>query len=278
MSSSLAIKIFKNPKQHKFPNIPKALPNTHFTALFIGSRGSGKSTVMRNVIDKYRKVFPLENRWMISPTAYQDDTLRPEFENDNIFTIYSEAIIHSIYDQIEADNQAQRARIFEVTVKQMLKMRKYEDIESPEELDPDELEEKYQNNLKRLFLHEEYLLVVDDSVGMFPPSAHKSELVRLFTKHRHLHISLMFSAQNFRSVPPIIRNNSMLVFLFDTNDKELSKLGEEFSNFKNHKNFETMFRKYVHEYNFLYINRMKKKSEQYRQNLNKAIKLVEFEK
>ena len=59
MSSSLAIKVFKNPKQHKFTGIPKALPNKHFTALFIGSRGSGKSTVMRNIIDKYRKVFPV---------------------------------------------------------------------------------------------------------------------------------------------------------------------------------------------------------------------------
>jgi hypothetical protein len=137
------------------------------------------------------------------------------------------------------------------------------------------IDKKYALNLKRLYKPDHNLLIVEDSLGLFRP---KSKLSFLFTRHRWYNLSVIISSQSFRVVPPVIRNNCVLNFMFPTNNKELKKLEEEFNNYKKDESFKKMFEKYVYNYNTLFVNRSLPKTKQYHQNLDRYIDMSEFEK
>lgn len=277
----IKIKTYKTKQKATFKGVPKQLPQKAFSALFVGSRGVGKSTIMRNLIEIYGNNFPKMNRFMISPTARLDDTMAPLFDDDNIYLHYSDSTIDHIINLIELEIENAKMEIFERVVKRFLKRKKYVDREregyGSMEIDPDdipELQKLYKKALDKQYKPESYLLVVDDALGMFPD---RSKLTYLFTRHRHYNLSLMVSTQSFRSTPVVIRNNSILNFLFMTNHKEAQKLEEEFSNYRSPGGFKRMFQEVAEGYNFLLVDRTKPKKKQYFQNLDTPIDMAKYE-
>jgi len=256
-----------------FNNIPYDLPKTAFSCQVIGSRGSGKSQLIKKLLDIYTPQIEKINRYLISPTAYLDNTLSDFFDHDNIFSEYNDAIISFIEDFIKVKMEKEKLNIYEKTLKDMELTQ--EDVNFMDEKDKRAIERKYKNNLKKYYRPDHNLLVIEDSLGTFKA---KSKLTYLFTRHRWYNLSVIISSQSFRSIPVVIRNNCILNFVFQTNNKELKKIEEEFDNYKDTSNFIKMFHKYAVDYNTLFINRGMPKKKQYYQNLNKKINMEEFEK
>lgn len=96
-----------------------------------------------------------------------------------------------------------------------------------------------------------YLIILDDCLGYIKPHSY---VTFLCSRYRHYKISMIFTSQNFRSIPNIIRTNATFYLLFKTtNKKEYVKYLEEFSGLFEH--FEAIFSKATEQpYNFLFLN------------------------
>jgi DNA helicase HerA-like ATPase len=103
-----------------------------------------------------------------------------------------------------------------------------------------------------------YLIIFDDMLGYIKP---KSYVSFLCSRYRHFKLSLIFTSQNFRSIPPIIRTNASAYLIFKSNNrKEYKKYVEEFEGVFEH--FEEIYKIATEEpYNFLFLNL--KKGEAY---------------
>jgi hypothetical protein len=254
----------------EFKNIPHNLPTKAFSCQVVGSRGSGKSQMIKKLCEYYMPQIEKDNRFLISPTAYLDNTISEYFDDDNIFTEYHDDIVDVITDYITKMMEKKKKQIREDTIKKM----GYNDNELLTNEEEEEINKQYEKNLKKYYKPDNNILIVEDALGMFRP---KSKLVYLFTRHRWYNLTIIISSQSFRSMPVVIRNNCILNFFFSTNNKELKKIVEEFNNYRFDSNFIAMFHKYVYDYNTLLVNRTMPKKEQYYQNLDRYIDMKEFE-
>lgn len=133
--------------KHKMPSI---LPDKTFSCILVGSSGSGKSVVIRNLIRIMGKNIKKPNRFLFQSTAKDDSTLINKFNEENIFENYHNDLYNGILKIITKENQE-----------------RYEKKKRPEE----------------------FLLVVDDMVGLIKNnSVIWSEFVR--NRHAHLNILL----------------------------------------------------------------------------------------
>jgi hypothetical protein len=218
-----------------------------FTIQLVGSRGSGKSHLIREILRKTRTRFPKMNRFMISPTAKNlDDTLTGFFDGDNIFSVYGDDIIDYIVDTVMKERREAEFKWYfryDKDEEEYVPIKSREGKKMPKELYP------------------EFLLVVDDSIGMFGA---KSELALFPTRHRHYGVSIILASQNFKSVPPIIRNNMMINVYFRTNNNELSKITDEYNTFDTKDEFIKLFRdKTDIPYGYFVINYFRKGKDIY---------------
>lgn len=106
-------------------------------------------------------------------------------------------------------------------------------------------EEKHEDERKHI------LIVLDDCLGLMKREGY---LTNLCSRYRHYKLSIIITSQNFRSLPPIVRNNSTAVILFKTsNDKELKKIEEEYAG--NFPGFISLYKKCTRErFNLCYLN------------------------
>jgi hypothetical protein len=96
-----------------------------------------------------------------------------------------------------------------------------------------------------------YLIILDDCLGFIKPHSYVSHLC---SRYRHFKISMIFTSQNFRSIPNIIRANASFYLLFNTtNKKEYNKYLEEFSGV--FKDFDQLYAEATFKpYNFLCLD------------------------
>jgi len=97
------------------------------------------------------------------------------------------------------------------------------------------------------------LLIFDDCVGYLQKNS--DILNGLVSRHRHYSISMLFSVQQYRVLPPILRSNCNFIIIFRlASDKEKEKLYDELG--------DTMTRDFLllldqctqKKYNFMYAN------------------------
>jgi energy-coupling factor transporter ATP-binding protein EcfA2 len=254
----------------EFKNIPYGLPTKSFSCMVLGSRGSGKSQLIKKLCGIYMPQIEKENRFLLSPTAKLDDTLVDYFDDENIFEDYSDDAIDVITDYIKTRMDKLKQNIKEYTMKKL----KVDNEQILDNITKERIEKAYNKNLKKMYKPEHNILIIEDALGTFKI---KSKLTYLFTRHRWYNLTIIISSQSFRSLPVVMRNNCVLNFIFQTNNKELKKIAEEFSNYRYDNNFIRMFNKYVYGYNTLLINRTKPKTKQYFQNIDKYIDMKDFE-
>ena len=217
-----------------------------FTIQLVGQRGSGKSFLMMKILKKLRKRFKKENRYIISPTCLNlDDTLTNLFDPENIFSNYSDDYIDHVIKTILEERE-------EADFKWHHRWRKDEELEDGGEW----VEIKKRIGAKPpKSIFPEYIIVVDDSIGMF---GRNSALALLPTRHRHFRLSMIFASQNFKSTPPLIRNNMMVNIYFRTNNSELKKICQEYNCLETDEEFHKLFRgKTDVPYGFFTINYFK---------------------
>jgi hypothetical protein len=172
-------------------NLPCIQRNNGSTILLIGGTGTGKTTLLVNML--YNK-----NMWGRSEK-------RPQGAFDGVY-VWSP----SIY----LDDTA-RFMLNDFTCSDTFKNEDLETIKENQLM----LEKELRGKL---------MLVIDDSVGLDVLKT-KSALTYYATRNRHLNASIIVSAQNYRAVNSIIRNNAKCIIMMYGiyNSKELEKINEE---------------------------------------------------
>lgn len=216
MTEELKIIPFKDPtkKRFKYP-IPKelGLENT-FSMVLVGSSGSGKSTVIRNLI----RIINLQNikkpnRFIISSTFEDDTTLHSRFHKDNVFTEYDDSALLELVNMIMDENHTRR---------------------------------------KKKKREEQYLLVADDMLGLIPRNASLWSLF-VKNRHKKLNIMLSVQ-QFKALPPVVRYNATTYVIFGTINMKELENIDVELNKKYPNKLFKDSFKEKIHGHNFLYIN------------------------
>jgi hypothetical protein len=111
--------------------------------------------------------------------------------------------------------------------------------------------------LKELSMNNEklpnVLIVFDDYGG---DDFMKSKILKdIFTKGRHLNISVVVILQYLKSVPPIIRTNTSFIVCGQVNHASMQIIGDDFLNSNiSRKEFYEMYKENSKDYSFLIIN------------------------
>jgi len=191
--SKLTQQLMKVDNQVKLNDSPIGKDN-YVVYLFIGAKGSGKTTLMINLL-KNKEAFKgyFDNIFIVSPTAGKDkklDNLIDELNEDGKY--YKECNDESIQEIID-------------------RLREYNDNFDYEE------EKRQPYNL----------VILDDCAHALAKSNQKSPMNELITTCRHLRTSVWIMSQQFHKINPLIRANADIISLFKTNNRKEYKAIEE---------------------------------------------------
>ena len=231
----------------------KALPNLFNTQLYIGSKGTGKTYKLVQLLKMYEKL-PIKDKTgqeyemrtiAICPTAYSGaneiyKTLT-SLKQEDIHLEYTDELFISILDDIKAKiDEFDEYLIYKELYKKFLKIKSLEQL-TTEELEilegndyksPDDV---YQG-IKPIIT----FIIFDDLIGMgaFNNKA-KSVISNLTIKHRHLRVNLIFTTQSFKKIPPVIRTNIDIYVIVKSSsyNEILNKIYEDISGYLTLDNF-----------------------------------------
>lgn len=263
----------------------KALPNLFNTQLYIGSKGTGKTYKLVQLLKMYEKL-PIKDKTgqeyemrtiAICPTAYSGaneiyKTLT-SLKQEDIHLEYTDELLISILDDIKAKiDEFDEYLIYKELYKKFLKIKSLEQL-TTEELEilegndyksPDEV---YQG-IKPIIT----FIIFDDLIGMgaFNNKA-KSVISNLTIKHRHLRVNLIFTTQSFKKIPPVIRTNIDIYVIFKSSsyNEILNKIYEDISGYLTLDNFIELYEYATEEKNDALIivnNSLDKKGLAYYKN------------
>jgi hypothetical protein len=236
----------------KKKNVPqstnKSLPLLFNTSLYIGSKGTGKSYKLCELLRLYEQSKIKDDDGieyhmrtiLICPTAASGaneiyKTVKSiDFDND-VHLEYSDELLLSILDDIkqkddEFNEYINYKKIFN-KFKKNKNIKKLNDDELVilEEYEYSEPEEIF-NNIKPKV----NFLIFDDLIGSgaFSKKA-KSLISNLTIKHRHLKTNLIFTTQSFKAIPTVIRTNIDIYAIFKSSsyDQILNKIYDDISGF-----------------------------------------------
>lgn len=219
------------------------LPKPPFAMGLVAPKGSGKSTIIYNLISRpefYLKKF--DQVWMLSPTFFLDDTyakakLNPErvVTDVNKFSDTMNTIIDKVNTQIESIKTA---------VAQQASSQGWS-----KERQKEEVEKQKAEKLDRI------LIIIDDAVGV-KALERGSVITNSFSRHRHLYISFLYAVQIYKAMPPVVRVNLSAILIFRIfNRGELKKIVEEQAVLVKDSTWMALYEHATKEpYSFLYIN------------------------
>lgn len=182
---------------------------SHIVHIFSGKRGSGKSTLMLNLL--HRKSSPyyrwFDNIYMVSPTARRDEKwkdLVDEIDSEGHFwTKLDEQTVDEIVTQVTEYND------------ERMKVKK---------------DKKTGKETKPKGPPPRNLLILDDCLNAIPGSHMKSSINDLFTNGRHMKLTVWITTQKLNKLNTVIRSNTDLISFFQTdNAKEFECLENEWS-------------------------------------------------
>lgn len=240
-----------NIKNKKVPqSLNKSLPILFNTQLYIGSKGTGKSYKLTQLLKLYESSQIKDEDGveydmriiLICPTASSGSNevykiLKSLDQEKDVHLDYSDELILNIIDDIKAkqvlyDSYLNYKKIYD-------KFNKIKDVSklNDEELDILESNDFMKpDNIKPVITW----LIFDDLIGMgaFNKKA-KSVLTNLTIKHRHLKTNLIFTTQSFKQIPPVIRNNIDIYCIFRSNsyNEILNKIYDDISGIISLNNF-----------------------------------------
>lgn len=219
------------------------LPQPPFAMGLLAPKGSGKSTIIYNLISRpefYYKKF--DQVWMLSPTFYLDDTYAKVKLNEervvtdvNQFTPVMNDIIGKVNKQIEG-------------IQQIVSMQAQSQGWSKEQI-KEEVDRQKHEKLDRI------LIIIDDAVGV-KALERGSIITNSFSRHRHLMISFLYAIQIYKAMPPVVRVNLSALIIFRIyNRGELKKIIEEQAVLVKDNTWLALYEHATKEpFSFLYIN------------------------
>jgi len=236
----------------KKKNVPQStnqsLPLMFNTQLYIGSKGTGKTYKLVQLLKLYEDSNIKDNDGieyeirtiLISPTANSGaneifKTLNSlDFEND-VHLEYNDELLLKILDDIKKKDDE-----FNEYINYKKLFNKFKKIKNIKKLNDDELEILEQNEFMdpdEVFAEVKpkvIFLILDDLVGSGAFSKKsKSVLSNLVIKHRHLKTNLIFTTQSFKAIPSIIRTNIDIYSIFKSSsyNEILNKIYDDISGF-----------------------------------------------
>jgi len=246
-----------NPINVKKKDVPqstnKALPSFFNTQLYIGSKGTGKTYKLVQLLRLYEDS-PIKDKSgqtydmriiLIAPTAYSGANEVYKSLNSldpiDIHLEYTDDLLLSIIDDIKTKNdEFDEYLVYQNLYKKFLKIKSLEQLTTEEfEIleghDYQTPEEAY-GEIKPIVTW----IIFDDLIGMgaFNNKA-KSVISNLTIKHRHLRVNLAFTTQSFKKIPPVVRTNIDIYVIFKSSsyNEVLNKIFEDISGYLTLDNF-----------------------------------------
>lgn len=229
-------------KEHERREAPNSLPKPPFMSGFFGSRGSGKTTCMLQLVRMYDRVRAFDKIVIFTPTHSKD----PKFEafidsNPNakveLVENYSDAKFNHYVSEMETGLMD-----FEKHKKAREAFGKFSKGENVDDMPDDDILALYAYDFMNPDATERFkhgrpstLIVFDDMVGDKRVYRGDSAGVvgRFALRHRHFNCSLAFLSQAYKSgIPRQLRNNlSLAVFFANKSDRIKEEISEEMSSF-----------------------------------------------
>lgn len=271
----------------KKKNVPQStntsLPLLFNTQLYIGSKGTGKSYKLTQLLKMYEKSkirdedgIEYDMRTiLICPTASSGANevykMINSLDKEDIHLDYSDDLIIKIIDDIKAKQTE-----YEQYINYKKVYDKFSRIKDLEKMETNELELLEENDFMSIEMIRPKItwIIFDDLIGLgaFNKKA-KSVLSNLTIKHRHLKTNLIFTTQSYRQIPPVIRNNIDIYCIFKSGsyNEILNKIFEDISGYVNLNNFIELYEHATQEKNdclTVINNSMDKKGVRFFKNWN----------
>lgn len=232
----------------KKKNVPQStnpsLPLLFNTQLYIGSKGTGKSYKLTQLLKFYENSKIVDDDGveyqmrtiLVCPTATSGanevyKVLSSLNQEKDLYLDYTDDILTGILDDVKI-RQSQYDKYLNYK-KVYDKFKKIKDVEKLETEELEQLEEREFMPPGEIFGDIKPTInwiIFDDLIGMgaFNKKA-KSLLSNLTIKHRHLKCNLIFTTQSFRAIPPIVRSNIDIYCIFKSNsyNEILNKVYED---------------------------------------------------
>lgn len=244
---SLIVKPVPVPSSSHHPPPPggDVLPKHEFTVGIIAPKGSGKTTVIANLLQFYKGYF--HTILIFSPTVASDE--KWDWVKNQRLLIQNKPLIQWIrkLKNKEQDGknpvvESRQAPEIEEMVKQIPDddfdgripeenfMSEYDENTLAEIMDQQmEMVRALKRHGKTKHLANRILIVFDDLVGSSLFSGKKDNpFKRLNTNHRHYSISMLMVTQAYKEIPKTVRTQFSCVIVFEiANEKELEVIFEE---------------------------------------------------
>ena len=232
----------------------KSLPMLFNTSLYIGSKGTGKTYKLCELLRMYENSKIKDDDGieydmrtiLICPTASSGANevykiLKSLDQEKDVHLEYKDELLTSILDDIKSKSALYDEYIkYNKVYKKFLKYKNVENL-TYEELDI--LEQKDFMEPEDVFGEIKPTInwiIFDDLIGSgaFNKKA-KSVISNTIIKHRHLRCNLVFTTQAFKAIPPVIRTNIDIYCIFKSSsyNEILNKVHEDVSGFVKYDDF-----------------------------------------
>lgn len=196
------------------------IPSLPASFLIIGKSGSGKSTILYNLLTNKNLLGDYFNYiFVFSPVKTDDILLKLKLPKENYISSFDEKFVEHIIRKIE--NKI-----------------------------------KCKGGLGRCANETKVLFIFDDilSEQKFLKS---TTMKKIASANRHYNISWIINSQYYKAIPPIVRTNASAIILFPSSMSELEKVAEENTEPNQTKKefIEIAQRATNKPYSFLYINK-----------------------
>lgn len=273
-----------NVKYEKDRPVPPHCPKLFFIGAIVGSRGSGKTHAMIQLMQMYNASKTFDKTYVICPT-YDSDPKYKLFETlDTQLTVHREfndAIWAEVEEEIQGDLDE-----YDAYVERLAIWKKAMNPKQIETLSEDEYAELERTGFEKPSTRWKHgkptsVLILDDLVGS---SLYRADCKGRFNswaiRHRHARTAVIFLAQVWaNAVPRQLRANLSLALLFRCKNTGITKeIASEFSSYVSIEDFQAMWDQATAEdHGFLLCDFESPKGEQMRIGFDKAFP-INFER
>ena len=248
------------------------LPKSSFIMTISASRGSGKSTLIINILtNKNLLAGKFQQIYLISPTSCLDT----KFELLKKTNIKAASVIPYLSSSKKISRIMSNPNFIKIDDRnKTLKMTDRDFISLPSISFLENLIESQKTQISAYGKDkaDNVLLIYDDCI--LDPIFKSKSFIGLVFNSRHFKISIIISSQCYFSIPKPIRLNSSVVLVFFTaNKKELTNIYEENNAGLSNRAFLTLFNKITQpDWQFIVFNYANKKKDRIQNCFNDFIK------
>ena len=283
--------------KHKKKPVPKSTHpdfpvNLFFTYCSYGMKNSGKSysiCKLLSLFDKYPVIDAdgdeMVNKviWFLPTANFSSNSIihtikSLDIDND-IYENVTEQVLKDVFDEIVVEKELlKKKHEYIKAYKKFIKIKDVSRLKIEDILLLGEFNFEHPNVIFGNLKNHCYFLVLDDLIGQSNSvfgMKKNNFLSNLVIKHRHYQINLIFTAQQQKYIPPIIRSNLDIIQIFKTaSNKVLENMYEEVSNILTYDEFEQLFKYCIEQpYGSLIINNHQDATRRFWLNWEKALSI-----